>query len=546
MKKMKCQFAIKYEIFQLDDTFFELIPRGLLKGEDIENGFRCVNGKEYPIFLDKLDGRRKYYADMIYGDDELSEIFEYDGDDSDFIGKYFYENYKKTVIFIDTTDVNEAGISYRNLINLNMLKEEEDSSIYYMDNSIPNVVLNEKAVKQMLDCKTLKKIKLMLTRYQNNLGAIKKLKDTNGITRVSITGDQVNYYETTRDIDFEELEKVRTGKKDISSNSGSNGSKEISYIGLRNYIKERIFGHESEIDTFAQKLYMNHTAIEGETVESILFVGPTGTGKTETVRAACNYLNIPMIEFNAANLNTEGIVGTSIESLATALYENAGCNLEKAQRGLVFLDEFDKLSDAGDLSTKAPVKNILLTFTGGGSFPIDNNRYSFVFDSTMTNKIYAGVFDRINDKQNPMGFGTATKFVPMLGTPEQVRERIIEKKYFTQEELSRITTVLIYDELTRETKREILLNSKLSEYTKKRDRYKRQFGIELVLDEEYIDAILDKQTRTSTGMRTINNSVKRTMDIAERFILENEDKGYKKLILTKETAYDPTKYDLSK
>ena len=47
-------------------------------------------------------------------------------------------------------------------------------------------------------------------------------------------------------------------------------------------------------------------------------------------------------------------------------------------------------------------------------------------------------------------------------------------------------------------------------------------------------------------MRTINNSVKRTMDIAERFILENEDKGYKKLILTKETAYDPTKYDLSK
>ena len=121
---------------------------------------------------------------------------------------------------------------------------------------------------------------------------------------------------------------------------------------------------------------------------AVFLHGKTGTGKTETVRAACNYLNIPMIEFNAANLNTEGIVGTSIESLATALYENAGCNLEKAQRGLVFLDEFDKLSDAGDLSTKAPVKNILLTFTGGGSFPIDNNRYSFVFDSTMTNKIY--------------------------------------------------------------------------------------------------------------------------------------------------------------
>lgn len=546
MKKMKCQFAIKYEISQLDDTFFELRPKSLLKGEETENGFRCENGKEYPVFYDVLDGRRKYYADMIYSDDELSEIFEYDGDDEDFIGNFFYENYKKTIIFVDTTDVNEAGIPYRNLINLNMLKEEEDSSIYYMDDDIPNVVLNEKAVRQMLDCKTLKKIKLMLTRYQNNLSSIKKLKDTNGITRVSITGNTVNYYETTRDIDFEELEKVQSGKTDISANSGIVDNKDISYSGLRNYIKERIFGHESEIDTFAQKLYMNHTAVKGEPVESILFVGPTGTGKTETVRAACNYLNIPMIEFNASNLNTEGIVGTSIESLIIALYEGAGCDLEKAQRGLVFLDEFDKLSDAGDLSTKAPVKNILLTFTGGGTFPISTNHYSINFDSTMTNKIYAGVFDRINAKQNPIGFGTATKFVPMLGTPEQVREKIIEKKYFTQEELSRITTVLIYDELDRETKRDILLNSKLSEYAKKRDRYKRQFGIDLVLDDEYIDALLDQQSRISTGMRTVNNSVKRTIDIAERYILENEDAGYKKLILTKKTVADPNSFDLSK
>ena len=546
MKKMKCQFAIKYEIYKLDDTEFMLKPVGLLKGEETEDGFKCENGKEYPIFLDVLDGRRKYYADMIYADDELSMIFDYDGDDENFIGNYFFDQYKKTLMFVDTTDVSEAGIPYRNMINLKMLSEEEDSKIYYMDDSIPNVVLNEKAVREMMDSKSLKKVKILLTKYQNNLDSIKKRRETDGITRISITGNTVNYYETDRNIDFEELEKVRTGKKDISSNSGVINNKDISYIGLRNYIRERIYGHENEVDTFAQKLYMNHTAVDGESIESILFVGPTGTGKTETVRAACKYLNIPMIEFNASNLNTEGIVGTSIESLITALYEASGCDVEKAQRGLVFLDEFDKLSDAGDLSTKAPVKNILLTFTGGGTFPIDNNHYNFVFDSTMTNKIYAGVFDRINDKQKPIGFGATTKFVPMLGTPEQVRERIIEKKYFTQEELSRITTVLTYDELTRETKKEILLTCKSSEYTKKRDRYKRQFGIDLILDKDYVDALLDQQSKVSTGMRTINNSFKRTIDNVEKFILENSDKGYKKLVLTKDTVLDPSKFDLSK
>ena len=546
MRKFKCQFGIKYQVIKLDDTEYIFKPLELVKGEETEKGFLCSNGKKYSIFTDTINGKNKYYIDMIYCDDELSDMYEYTGDDVDFVGDFFFDAYKKTIMYIDTTEVNDAGIPYRNMIDLRRIQEDEETSIYYMDGSIPNVVLNEKAVRTILDCKSLKKVKLMLARYQNNLGAIKKHKKADGITRISISGNKVNYYETTKDVDYEELEIASTNKKNINSNIGSIDNKDISYQGLRKYIKERIFGHESEVDTFAQKLYMNHTAVDGETVESILFVGPTGTGKTETVRAACNYLNIPMIEFNAANLNTEGIVGVSIENLITSLYDAAGGDLKKAQRGLVFLDEFDKLSDAGDLSTKAPVKNILLTFTGGGTFPISNDHYNFTFDSSMTNKIYAGVFDRINAKQNPMGFGAATKFVPMLGTPEQVREKIIEKKYFTQEELSRITTVLIYDELSRDTKKDILLNSKLSEYAKKRDRYKRQFGIDLVLDPEYVEALLDQQSRISTGMRTVNNSVKRTIDVAERFILENEDKGYKKLVLTKSTVDDPHNFDLSK
>ena len=376
------------------------------------------------------------------------------------------------------------------------------------------------------------------------LNDIKKHRDMEGITRISITGNTVNYYETTRDLDFDELEKARLGKKNISSDSGTE-NKDISYQGLRNYIKERIFGHENEVDTFAQKLYMNHTAQNGEPVESILFVGPTGTGKTETVRAACGYLGIPMYEANASNLVTQGIMGTSIEDVITGLYENAGCNLEKAQRGLIFLDEFDKLSDT-TLETKMPVKNILLTFTAGGNFPITGSHYNFIFDSTMTNKIYAGVFERVTDKTNPIGFGAVMKVAPLQGTDEELRKKIVEKKYFTNEELTRISTILAYDDLSRETKKNILLNSKLSEYAKKRERYMRQFGIELVADDSYIDAVLDKIASTSTGMRSVNNFVKKTINNAERVILENETAGYKKLILTRDTVDNPNKFDLSK
>ena len=391
----------------------------------------------------------------------------------------------------------------------------------------------------------MKKAKLILTKYQRGLESIKKHREEDGVTRISISGNKVNYYETNLNVDLDSLDDAYWSIPEETKTITTINNSDISYQGLRNYIKERIFGHEDEIDTFAQKLYMNYTADEGEPVESILFVGPTGTGKTETVRAACNYLGIPMCEANASNLVTQGIMGTSIEDVITSLYERAGCDLKKAQRGLIFLDEFDKLSET-TLETKTPVKNILLTFTAGGSFPINNGHYNFIFNSTMTNKIYAGVFERVTDKVNPMGFGTVKKIVPLAATDEELRKKIIEKKYFTNEELTRISTILAYDDLTRETKKDILLHSKLSEYTKKRDRYKRQFEIDLLVDDSYIDAVLDKIAVTSTGMRTVNNVFKKSINNAEKVILENEGKGYKKLILTKDTVDDPNKFDLIK
>ena len=543
-KKKQCEFAIKYQIFKLSDTEFIFKPVELLKGQETKNGFKCTNGNEYPIFIDTVDGRRKYYVDMIFTADELKDMFDYEDNDPDFIGGYFFENYKKTLMFVDTTDVSDTGLTYRTMVPLELLKQVEPSSIYYMDNAIPNVVLNEKAVRDILDCKTLRKVKVMLTKYQQNMADIKKHRDAEGVTRISWTGDKVNWYETTRNVDFDGLEKVRTGKKTINDYRGATSTKEISYLGLRDYLKERVFGHDEEIDTFAQKLYMNHTAIKGDPVDSILLVGPTGTGKTKTVEYACEYLGIPMYSVNASNLVPQGIKGTSIEDVIVGLYGKAGCNLEKAQRGLVFLDEYDKLN-ASDFDQKIEVKNILLTFNAGGSFPIDTDHYHFTFDSSMTNRIYAGVFERITQKEKPIGFDVIRRVTPPLGNAEEIRKKIIEKKYFTQEELSRITTILAYNDLPRDVKRNIILNCKHSDYAKKCERYKRQFGIDIVIDEAYVDAVLDKLADT-TGMRSVENLVKRTINNAEKFILENEQEGYKRLVLTRETVSNPKVFDLSK
>lgn len=545
MFKEKYQYAIKYEVRRYRNDKYLFVPNSLLKGEETMSGFRDLNGKEYPIFIDRIAPKTNVYVDNIIYVDELPEIFpELVGESEELMGEYFYESYKDMPFYVNMADVNDRGIPHRYFIDINKIDIDKSTACYYMKNSTPCVVLNEKALNEIMDSRTLKDAMLRLTKYKMGFKAIKQVKKRTGITsRISITGDKVNYYEVDRAVDTNALDKQIEKQQNISSNSGTGVIKTISYQGLLEYIKERIFGHDNEVENVSQILYMNHTAIKGERIESIMFVGPTGTGKTYTVRAAGEYLEIPVKEENAANLVPQGYRGTSIEDIIICLYERAGGDIEKAQRGLAFLDEFDKLND-GQSELKRDVKPILLTFAAGGEFLIDTERYHFTFDTSMLSKVYAGVFERISLNKNPIGFATPTKCTNALGNSEEIRKKIIDKKYFSHEELTRISTIVPYDDMPREVKRDILLNNKHGEYMTKRDRYKRQFGIDLILDDEYVEALLDAVSNT-TGMRSVNNLFKETINKAETTILENEDKGYKQLVLLKETVRDSKRFDLS-
>lgn len=530
MQQKDLEYAIKYRVIKLDEYKYLLFPVSLEKGIELEEGFK-INKKILPRSYE-INDTNKYVVDNIYEKDELEYLYDYEEDD-EFLGEYFYEDLKDVLLLINTKEHT------RNEIDLRVMTNKDIT--YFMDETIPSIILNENTLNELLNSNDIDEIKLLLNKYKLFLNKFNDFNREKGVTKIKVSNGKIENIETTNKVEKKDFKNL--GIK-YGSELEPKRNEDISYTGLRNYLKERIYGHDDEIDTLAQILYMNYTAEKGESIESILLVGPTGTGKTETVKAASEYLDIPSVFVNASNIVPQGIKGMSIEDVIVSLYEKSDNNLSKAERGIVFLDEFDKLNDS-DVDIKAAVKNILLTFTAGGTFPIDTDRHTFSFDSSMTNKIYAGVFDRINVQEKGIGFNSHVIKKKDLGTEEEIRKKIIDQGYFSQEELTRISTILAYNDLDRETKKQILLGSKLSEFRKKKERYKRQFNIDLIADETYIDAIIDSLESSSTGMRSVNNYVKRTINNAEKAILENNN-NYKKLLLTKHTVEDPNNFDLSK
>lgn len=544
------EYAVKYRVIPLQKNKYILYPVKLEKGELC--GYDFVTEKEMTPILDRKKSlNEKYVVGQVYSIDDLRLIYE-DFDegkpkeelDDEFLENYYYTDSKDKIIYVETNDQKEIQDTLT--IDLAFMQQKEEFATYLYNKDTAAVLLNDDALNTLLETEDLKELKLLLNKYRKLVKSLKDYHDE-GITKVKVVNGKIDEIETNRNI---KDTKILTPKVDINvstqTKKDTSVPSDFSYVGLRDYIKEYVFGQDEVIDTLAQKLYMNITAEKGENIDSILLVGPTGTGKTETVEAASRYaskyLDIPYFAYNASNLNAEGIVGTSIENVLNSLYEMAGKDIEKAQRGIVFLDEYDKLNDS-ELDTKTILKNILLTFNGGGKFPITANHNEFTFDTSMTNKIYAGVFRRIEESNNKViGFASSSNENKECDESD-IRKRIIDKNYFTLEELSRISTILPYHELDRETKIRILKESKLSTLAQKKSRYKRQFGLDIELKEDFINAIIEKLDKSETGMRSLNNILKKIMDCAEKEIITTNNQ-YKKLVLTKNTVDNPTKFEL--
>lgn len=524
-KTEQLEYGIQYEVIKLNEKSYILFPLTIIEGYSVGDIFYSDTIQK--VLYDKSSLAESTLIDSIINVEKLKET--YDFDDLDFLKDYYLTEEKDYIILVELTDKKII----KRKINVAKLTKKENSEIYERKNNEPVITLNNDALDDILSSDTIFEIKDKVARYKKLLNSFEEKEKKEGITSITVTNGHVSEVNVNK--------KVSTYTKDnnskaLTSPNTPNDINNFSVRGLEQYLKERVFGHDEQIRSIATKLIMNYRSSLEYGTESILLVGPTGTGKTVTILSAAEYFNLPFVQVNTANLVPQGIKGPSLEDYLYSLIVNSQYDINRAQRGFIFLDEFDKIGkDALDM--KETVKQIFLKFIEGDTFMIDKPSDDYNFNTKMLNKTFAGAFQELFETKKTIGFGGSQE--ETIFNPSQ----ITNGDYFSKELVTRIEHVFAYNPLSREDQKRAILESKLSKLQLKKKRYEEEFGVELIALDSYIEAILDQLSSEEKSMRDLNNLILKTLREVEYELLNNEGK-VQKLILSSDTVENPQKFIL--
>ena len=151
---------------------------------------------------------------------------------------------------------------------------------------------------------------------------------------VEICGDMIKDLEVTG-LDPVPLKKPAEIKEELDKYIvGQNEAKKVLSVAVYNHYKRinnRVDGVEADSDVEIEK-------------SNILLLGPTGCGKTLLARTLARILNVPFATTDATTLTEAGYVGEDVENILLKLIQNADYDIEKAQRGIIYIDEIDKIA----------------------------------------------------------------------------------------------------------------------------------------------------------------------------------------------------------
>ncbi len=336
-------------------------------------------------------------------------------------------------------------------------------------------------------------------------------------------------------------------------------------VEIKNRLDEYVIGQEGAKKTLSVAVYNHYKRISGsseiqldDTIiekSNIMLLGPTGSGKTLLARTLANIIDVPITIADATVLTEAGYVGEDVESMLSNLLQAADYDVERARRGIVYIDEIDKVSRKSDNPSITRdvsgegVQQALLKILEGttANIPPKGGRkhpeQSFIqLDTSEILFICGGAFGGLEEviarrlSTSAMGFHSQDqkkfdKDDPKIFT--HVEPEDLQKFGLIPELIGRLPVICGLEELSDEAMIEILLKPK-NAITK---QYKKLFNmedVELEFEEEALDAIVEKARQRKTGARGLRSILEEAM-LEIMFVIPSM-KNVKRCIITRETV----------
>ena len=321
---------------------------------------------------------------------------------------------------------------------------------------------------------------------------------------------------------------------------GNNGMMKVPKpVEIKNYLDQYVIGQDDAKRYLAVAVYNHYKRLrqkennDGVEIEksNIVMVGSTGTGKTLLARTIAKLLDVPFTIVDATVFTEAGYVGEDVESILTRLLQVADYDVESAQRGIVFIDELDKIarksdnpSITRDVSGEGVQQGLLKLLEGtvvnvppkGGRKHPDQDYIQI--DTRNILFICGGAFDGIERKiaqrmnAHVVGYNSVQNFrnIDKNDLMQYILPQDLKSFGLIPEIIGRLPVLTHLNPLDREALKRILLEPKNS-IVKQYEKLFEMDGVKLTFSKEALEYIVDKAVEYKLGARGLRSIVEAVM-----------------------------------
>lgn len=327
---------------------------------------------------------------------------------------------------------------------------------------------------------------------------------------------------------------------------------------IKKFLDDYVIGQDAAKERVAVAVYNHYkrlgTKDDGDDVEieksNLIMVGPTGTGKTLIARTIAKMLNVPFAIVDATVLTEAGYVGEDVESIITRLLQAANYDVKAAEKGIIFIDELDKIarksdnpSITRDVSGEGVQQGLLKLLEGsivlappnGGRkhpdqkmIPVDTKNILFICGGA-----FEGIDKKIEARYNvhSIGFNTGKSEKNNFDSTnplKHVSSKDLKSFGLIPELIGRIPVITYMDNLNKDALRKILTEPK-NALVKQYIKLLAIDGIKLTFDNAVYDYVVERAIDSGLGARGLRTIME---DLMNHAMFELPSKGVSKFNVT--------------